>query len=97
MSKIVAEAVKDFKKQSPEWKTFDQDELYGELESIIDGLLFEDRYASYGYEDSQDCVLLEQMIFAAVKKCQTRGKRHTCDPYYDDAFDGYDCSSKMRR
>ena len=37
MSKIVAEAVKDFKKQSPEWKTFDQDELYGELESIIDG------------------------------------------------------------
>jgi len=96
MSKIIIEAVKDFKKQSPEWKTFDQDELYGEFESIIDGLLFEDRYASYNYEETQDEVLLERLVFDAIKKCQKRGKRHTCDPYYDDAFDGYDCVSKMR-
>ena len=96
MSKIVTEAVKEFKEQSPEWKTFDESELYGELESIIDGLLFEDRYASYNYEETQDGVLLERFIFDAVKKCQKRGKRHSCDPYYDDAFDGYDCASKMK-
>ena len=34
-------------------------------------------------------IALERMVFAAVKMAM-KGRRHSCDPYYDDAFDGYD-------
>ena len=91
---LLKEAIKELKSDL-EWKSFDQNDLYGEYESIIDSLLYEDRYAHFGYEESQDCALLERLIFTAIKKTQPKGKRHTCDPYYDDAFDGYDCASKM--
>jgi hypothetical protein len=98
-SNVVKDAVAQFKKDVSDWKTLDQDELYGELESIIDGLLYEPEYAHYGYlsDDgfSGDEVILERLIFDAIKKCQRRGKRHTCDPYYDDAFEGHDCMSDV--
>ena len=64
--------VKD--ENSEEWKTFDQHDWYGELESHIDGFLSEN-----GIDESDDYeVLLERLVFDGVRKVLKR--RHTCDP-----------------
>jgi len=98
-SDVVKDAVAIFKKEVSDWKELDQNDLYGELESYIDGLLYEPEYAHYGYDqgNGDDGIILERLVFDAVRKCQRKGKRHTCDPYYDDAFDGYDCMSDVER
>ena len=98
---VVTDAVKQFKTDNSNWRQMDQDDLYGEFESIIDALLYEDKYAHYDYLDedemeSEDCeLILERLVFKAVSKCQSKGKKHTCDPLYDEAFQGYDCMSKV--
>ena len=91
---VVADAVRRYKKDESDWKTQDQSELYG-IESYIDAFLYEKKYAKYGYvdengqpvEDSE--LILERLTFQAIQKLQG-GRRHTCDMYYDDAFNGYD-------
>ena len=108
MSKKKRDAVADAIKQlrddysDEDWSSLDQDDLYGEYESIIDALLYEPEYAHYGYleENGHDTcddaeLILERLVFDAISKTQRKGKRHTCDPYYDDAFQGYDCMSKV--
>jgi hypothetical protein len=92
---VVADAIKQYKKDNPDWKKQSQDDLYA-IESYIDGLLYEKKYNSYGYVSARSTkvhidaeVILERLTFEAIKKMQ-KGKRHTCDQYYDDAFDGYD-------
>ena|ERR1019366_7799655 len=86
---IVAEAITAYKKDNSDWKEQDQHELYA-IESHIDGLLYEERYAKYEYVGSEEAeLILEGLVFEAIKKLQG-GRRHTCDMYYDDAFNGYD-------
>lgn len=94
---VVVDAIKQFKKDEPDWKTMDQHELYG-IESYIDALLYEKEYSHYNYIDaskpgqtlSKDSeLILERLVFSAIKSMQG-GKRHACDLYYDDAFGGYD-------
>lgn len=100
---LIAEAIKDFKQDNSDWKKMDQHDLYA-IESYIDGLLGIPRTAHispfYGKEKPEDDfdltdeqqsdeLLLERLTFSAIKILQ-KGKRHTCDQYYDDAFGGYD-------
>lgn len=86
---VITDAIKQYKKDNSDWKTQDQHDLYA-IESYIDGLLYEKKYAQYNYVNNNDNeLILERLTFAAIKKLQG-GKRHTCDPYYDDAFRGYD-------
>ena len=51
---------------------------------FISGSIMIDEDEGENYE-----IALERMVFAAVKIAM-KGRRHSCDPYYDDAFDGYD-------
>jgi hypothetical protein len=88
---LIKHSIKDFKKDNEEWKSLDSDDLYG-IESYIDGLLYEKKYAhlapGYGSGNGKDELILERLTFSAIK--QMKGKRHGCDPYYDDAFGGRD-------
>ena len=89
----------------------DQDDWYGVLESQLDAMISEPEWEhtrdKYNLVMKDECgfewdeeegenyeVALEQMVFEGVKKAM--GRRHTCDPYYDDAFQGYDCMSKIK-
>lgn len=94
MKDVIKAAIKDLGGASI-LKKLDYDELYGELESTIDGLLYEPEYQDYRYEDGETDteLLLEKLVFRAIKKIKCR--RHKCDPSYDDAFEGYDCASKQ--
>ena len=97
---VVTDAVKEFKADNSDWKGMDQDDLYGELESYIDALLYEPEYSHYGYNEgeSEDAeLIIEKLVFKAVSKCQSGGRKHSCDPYYDDAFAGFDCMSKLQK
>jgi len=84
-SQLINKVIKSIKASNPDWKEFDHDDWYGELESAIDGeICDEDEDDDYDYE-----LKLERLVFAGIKKAM-KGQRHKCDPYYDDAFDGYD-------
>ena len=88
---VIADAIKLYKKDNSDWAEQDQSDLYG-IESYIDGLLYEKKYAKYGYSKKycqENELILERLTFKAIKKMQG-GKRHTCDIYYDDAFNGHD-------
>lgn len=91
-TKLINEAIKIIKKDNPkEYKKFNHDDWYGELESTIDGIGDE-----YGLDDEADDyeLVLERLVFAGIKKAM-KGQRHQCDPYYDDEFQGYDCMSEL--
>lgn len=94
---LIAEAIKDYKKDNSDWKSQTRDDMYG-IESNIDALLYEDKYKhidpTYG-KDGTNELLLERLTFAAIK--QITGRRHSCDTYYDDAFEGYDCMSEVSK
>ena len=90
-SVLIEQSIKVFKKDNKDWKKLDSDDLYG-IESYIDGFLYEKQYAhlapGYGSGKGDDELILERLTFSAIK--QMKGKRHGCDPYYDDAFHGRD-------
>ena len=90
-SKLIDEAIKIIKAEEKEWKSFDHDDWYGQLESTIDGI-GEDYGLDYECNDYE--LKLERLVFAGIKKAM-KGQRHKCDPYYDDAFQGYDCMSEL--
>lgn len=90
-SKLINEAIKIIKSECKDWKSFTHDDWYGELESTIDGI-----GEDYGLDmdDSDYELQLETLVFSGIKKAM-KGQRHKCDPYYDDAFQGYDCMSEL--
>ena len=87
-AKIINSAIREFKSELEpgEFKEMDERDLYG-IESDIDTILL-DEYGYKGDEDNYE-LILERYIFDAIRKMQ-KGKRHQCDPLYDDAFRGYD-------
>lgn len=99
---LLNEAIKDYKAGNSDWKKETREEMYG-IESNIDALLYEKKYQhiSPGYGDydredrGDDELILERLTFAAIKKMT--GRRHSCDTYYDDAFEGYDCMSEVHK
>lgn len=96
---LIDEAIRDYKKDNPEWKTETREQMYC-IESYIDALLYEKKfqhiapgYGSNYFSSSNDEVILERLTFEAIKKMS--GRRHQADPEYDDAFNGYDCMSEV--
>lgn len=94
---LLDKAIKSYKSDNIDWKNKTRDEMY-EIESYIDALLYEKRFKhivpGYGNHSSWDCeIALENLTFQAIKRMS--GRRHSCDQYYDDAFDGYDCMSEI--
>lgn len=100
VSDLLAEAIKSYKKEYSDWKSQTRDEMYG-IESDIDALLYEKKFKhlapNYGsrinFDNVDDEVLLERLTFKAIQEMS--GRRHRCDPYYDDTFNGYDCMSEV--
>lgn len=90
-AQLLSAALASFKSANTDWKSMDEGDLYG-VESDIDALLHEPKYAhivpGYGANRTNE-LALERLTFDAIKLMQ-RGKRHRCDPYYDEAFGGRD-------
>jgi len=84
-SQIIKKAIKTVKSENSDWKTFDNDDWYGLLESAIDAQIC----AIYDDEDDDYELRIERLVFAGIKEVM-KGKRDKCDPLYDECFDGYD-------
>ena len=96
---LISKAIKDYKMENPDWKKHTRDDMYA-IESNIDALLYENKFQhiapGYGKIKSsnlEDEMKLESLTFQAIRAMS--GRRHSCDPYYDDAFEGYDCTSEV--
>lgn len=88
-TKIINRAIKEFKDglEPGEFEEMKKDQELYAIESDIDIILI-DEYGATG-EGTNYELMLERYTFDAIKKMQ-KGQRDPCDPYYDDAFQGYD-------